>query len=217
MDFELDIPLWYQDLKCSISWDLSAFIATFIIGKISPSKVSFLRSHTKAMLSENKNSSWVFFRHICGKIWLQKAKTNPPPQSLRLHKLGDTLPTVINFIYYLDWFSSPFRRETRARLGNLPYCFSLQNLGKELHWQNSSRWKGSFTQLPTTQCLGAGDNRQSDTWKHCFGGTWKEKTRESCFSYSCVILRMLGTLKLKDHTHRNLLYSLSFPNLIGRS
>lgn len=140
MDFKLDIPLWYQDLKCSISWDLLAFIAVFTIGKISLSKVSFLGSHTKAMLSENKNSSWVFFKHICGKIWLWRAKTTPPhPQSLRLHKLGNTLPTVINFIHYLEWFSSLFRRGMGARrLGNLPYCFSLQNLRIELHWQNSS-------------------------------------------------------------------------------
>ena len=54
---------------------------------------------------------------------------------------------------------------TARRLGNLPHCFSLQNLGKELHWQNYSHWTGSFTQPATTQWLRAWNDVRSDAQK----------------------------------------------------
>ena len=41
------------------------------------------------------------------------------------------------------------------RLENLSHCFSLQNLGKELHWQNCSHVMDFFSQPLTTQWLGA--------------------------------------------------------------
>lgn len=58
-----------------------------------------------------------------------------PLQSLGIHKPGNSLPAIINFTHYLEWLHSPFSRGIRAkRLENLSHCFSLQNLGKKLHW-----------------------------------------------------------------------------------
>lgn len=88
-------------------------------------------------------------------LWLE-GNSHSPLQSLGMHTLGNILPTVINFIHYLEWFSSPLRRGMRAkRLENLSHCFSLQILGKELHWQNYQDLRGSVTQSPITQWLGA--------------------------------------------------------------
>lgn len=131
------------------------------------------------------------------RLWLEGNSHHHHPQSLGIHMLGNTLPIVINFTHYLDWFSSPLKRGIRAkRLENLFLCFSLQNLGKELHWQNCLHLGCSFTQPPTTQCLGAWKSMQGDILKTPV--LEKLEGEDKSFSgHSCIILWLLISVRPK--------------------
>lgn len=142
---------------------------------------------------------------------------HPLPPSLGIHKLDNIFPTIINFIHYLEWFSSPLRREMRAkRLEKLSHCFPLQNLGKGLHRQNGLHLRGSSRSSPQHNGWELGKACRVVPWTPWFGGSWKEKTRESCFGHNCIIiLRLLSNITCqakRSHTSEligNLLHSLS--------